>query len=122
MMRRGKRVGEGIGPSTRWAILQTLRQAGVEVLTGIGYRRIEPGAVVISDEEGQERRIGADTVVVAAGQVAEDSLAVALESAGQPHVVIGGAAGVEELDAERAFREGAHAPRALEAVLVGSGA
>ncbi len=107
LMRRGTRVGEHIGPSTRWAVMQELRMAGVEILTGVAYERIEPGAVVIRDADGAERRVAADTVVIAAGQEPETALARSLAGAGRPHLVIGGAGGAAELDAERAFREGA---------------
>ena len=117
LMRRGSRVGERIGPSTRWAVVQELRMAGVEILTGIAYERIQPGAVVIRDAEGAGRRIAADTVVIAAGQEPETALARFLAGARRPHVVIGGAAGAAELDAERAFREGARAPRAVAELL-----
>jgi 2,4-dienoyl-CoA reductase (NADPH2) len=120
LMRRGSRVGERIGPSTRWAVVDELRRAGVEILTGVEYRAIEPDHVLIGDPGGGERRIPAETVIVAAGQSSEASLSPALEQSGQPHVVIGGAGDAGELDAERAFREGARAPRALEAALVGS--
>ncbi|MBV9194144.1 MAG: FAD-dependent oxidoreductase [Solirubrobacterales bacterium] len=121
MMRRGARVGEGIGPSTRWAVLDALARAGVEILTGVEYLAIEPGAVRIRHPAGgEEHRVPADTVVVAAGQRSEAWLAAELERADQPHVVIGGAALAAELDAERAFREGARAPGALASVLVGS--
>jgi 2,4-dienoyl-CoA reductase (NADPH2) len=91
--------------------------SGVEILTGIAYERIEAGAVVIRDSEGTERRIEADTVVIAAGQEPETALARSLEAAARPHIVIGGAAGAAELDAERAFREGAHAPSAVARLL-----
>ncbi|HEY1520975.1 MAG TPA: FAD-dependent oxidoreductase [Solirubrobacteraceae bacterium] len=117
LMRRGPRVGERIGPSTRWAVVQELRMAGVEILTGVGYERIEPGAVVTRDADGAERRIEADTVVIAAGQEPETVLARALAGAGRPHIVIGGAGGAAELDAERAFREGARAPGAVARLL-----
>jgi len=113
LMRRGSRVGERIGPSTRWAVLGALRLAGVEILTGVGYESIEPDAVLIRDATAAERRVPARTVVIAAGQQPEDALIAPLQRSGQPHVVIGGASGAAELDAERAFREGAHAPRAL---------
>ncbi len=115
LMRRGTRVGERIGPSTRWAVVQELRMAGVEILTGVAYERIEPGAVVIRDADAgsAERRVAADTVVIAAGQEPETALARSLAGAGRPHVVIGGAGGAAELDAERAFREGALAPKAV---------
>jgi 2,4-dienoyl-CoA reductase (NADPH2) len=117
LMRRGTRVGERIGPSTRWAVVQELRMAGVQILTGVAYERIEPGALVIRDADGAERRVVADTVVIAAGQEPETALARSLASAGRPHLVIGGAAGAAELDAERAFREGARAPLAVAELL-----
>jgi len=117
LMRRGTRVGERIGPSTRWAVVQELRMAGVEILTGIQYDRIEPGAVVIRDADGAERSVTADTVVIAAGQEPETALARSLAGAGRPHVVIGGAAGAAELDAERAFSEGARTPVAVARLL-----
>jgi 2,4-dienoyl-CoA reductase (NADPH2) len=117
LMRRGGRVGEHIGPSTRWAVIQELRTTGVEILTGVAYERIEPGAVVIRDADGAERCVDADTVVIAAGQEPETGLARSLAGAGRPHVVIGGAGGAAELDAERAFREGARTPLAVAKLL-----
>ena len=69
--------------------------AGVEILTGVAYERIEPGAVVIRDAGGAERRVAADTVVIAAGQEPETALARSLAGAGTPHIVIGGAGGAE---------------------------
>jgi 2,4-dienoyl-CoA reductase (NADPH2) len=117
LMRRGRRVAEGVGPSTRWVTLQALERAGVEILTEVAYERIERGAVVIRDATGEQRQLPARTVVVAAGQLSQDALVPALSSAGVPHVVIGGAANALELDAERAFREGAEAPAALQRLL-----
>jgi 2,4-dienoyl-CoA reductase (NADPH2) len=118
LMRRGERVGERIGPSTRWAVLAELRAAGVRMLTGIEYERIEPGTVWIRDPAGETVAVPADVVVVCAGQRPERGLAAELEAAGRPHLVIGGAAGAEELDAERAFREGLTAPERLGQVIL----
>jgi 2,4-dienoyl-CoA reductase (NADPH2) len=120
LMRRGARVGERIGPSTRWAVLQELGMAGVSIMTGVNYERIEPGSVLVRDSDGHARRVTADTVVIAAGQEAHAPLRAALEAEGRAHVVIGGAAGAGELDAERAFREGALAPSRLERSLLAS--
>jgi 2,4-dienoyl-CoA reductase (NADPH2) len=86
------------------------------MLTGVEYERIEPDAVVIR-VDGDERQIPADTVVIAAGQEPETRLASALAASGQPHVVVGGAAGAEWLDAGRAFREGFGAPAAVARAL-----
>ena len=83
LMRRGERVGERIGPSTRWAVLAELRAAGVRTLTGIHYERIEPGAVWIRDPAGERVAVPADTVVVCAGQRPERTLAAQLRG-GRP--------------------------------------
>jgi 2,4-dienoyl-CoA reductase (NADPH2) len=117
LMRRGERVGERIGPSTRWAVLAELRAAGVRTLTGIEYERIEPGRVWIRDPAGERAAVAADVVVVCAGQEPAGALAAQLADAGRPHVVIGGAAVAEELDAERAFREGLTAPVRLGQIM-----
>jgi 2,4-dienoyl-CoA reductase (NADPH2) len=110
------RIGDGVGPSTRWVVVQELQQSGVELLTGVEYERFEPDAVVIR-VDGEERRIAADTVVIAAGQEPETTLASELASIGKPHVVIGGASGAAGLDAGRAFREGFGAGAAVAELL-----
>jgi 2,4-dienoyl-CoA reductase (NADPH2) len=117
LMRRGDRVGERIGLSTRWAMLAELRAAGVRTLTGIEYERIEPGTVWIRDPARETVAVAADVVVVCAGQRPEHRLVAQLAAGGRPHLVIGGAAGAEELDAERAFREGLTAPERLGQVM-----
>ena len=117
LMRRGGRIGDGIGASTRWVVVQELRDAGVELLAGVAYERIEPGGVVVRLEDGSQRRVAADTVVIAAGQEPERSLADTLAARGLAHVVIGGAADAAGLDAGRAFRDGLGAPAAVLGVL-----
>jgi 2,4-dienoyl-CoA reductase (NADPH2) len=119
LLRRGRRVGERIGPSTRWAVLAELKRAGVRTLTGVAYERIEPGGLHVRDADGTAIAVPADTVVICAGQCSERSLTDGLTSLGIPHVVIGGAHDAGELDAERAFREGLEAPRRI-ARLIGS--
>ncbi|MGH2836583.1 MAG: FAD-dependent oxidoreductase, partial [Solirubrobacteraceae bacterium] len=116
LMRRTGRIGDGVGASTRWVVVQELQQAGVELLTGVEYERIEPAAVVVR-LDGAERRIAADTVVIAAGQEPERSLVDALVARSQAHVVIGGAASATRLDAGRAFRDGLGAPAIITQAL-----
>ncbi len=120
LMRRSGRIGDGVGASTRWVVVQELQRAGVELVTGVDYERIEPDAVVVRTEEG-ERRIPADTVIVAAGQEADRSLAETLAARGRPHVVIGGAAGAAALDAGRAFRDGLETPARVRRALESAG-
>ena len=119
LLRRGARIGERIGPSTRWAVLAELKRAGVRTLTGVAYERIERGTLHVRTAEGTAIAVPADTVVVCAGQSSERSLIDGIAASGTPHVVIGGAHDAGELDAERAFREGLGAPAQI-ARLIGS--
>jgi 2,4-dienoyl-CoA reductase (NADPH2) len=108
LMRRGGRIGEGIGRSTRWVALDALRRAGVRTLTGVEYVAIEPGGLRTGEET-----VPADSVVIAAGQEREDALVGLLARLGLEHVVVGGARHAGELDAVRAFSEGREAALAL---------
>jgi 2,4-dienoyl-CoA reductase (NADPH2) len=119
LLRRGRRVGERVGPSTRWALLAELKRAGVRTLTEIAYERIEPGTLHVRAADGTRVAVPAQTVVIAAGQLSERSLAGELTDAGIAHIVIGGAHDAAELDAERAFRDGLQAPARI-ARLIGS--
>jgi 2,4-dienoyl-CoA reductase (NADPH2) len=113
VMRRGRSIGESLGKTTRWAVLAALRAAGVSTLTGIDYVAIERGGVRILDANGEERFIGADTVVVAAGQERNDELLGDIQALGVPYRVVGGAKDALELKAVRAFEEGLRAAHEL---------
>ncbi|WP_199824736.1 oxidoreductase [Cellulomonas timonensis] len=117
LLRRGRHVGEGIGPSTRWAVLQAIRVAGVRSRTGVEYRRIAAEGLVVAnaDVDGVEEVIPADTVVVAAGQEPHAPLAAELAALGIPHTVIGGALDAPGLNAVRAFEQGLRAGTAVAA-------
>lgn len=60
------RLGQDIGYTTRWTVLQDLRRYGVETLIGAKALRIIPEGVLIAVDH-EERLIEADTVVLAAG-------------------------------------------------------
>lgn len=113
LMRRGAPIGEHIGRSTRWVLLQALRERGVEMLTGVRYERIGAEGVLIRDAAGRARLVEAALVVTAAGQEPHDPLSAALQRAGRRFCLVGGARAAGELDAVRAFREGALAARKL---------
>ncbi len=116
LVRRGARIGDGIGVSTRWAALQALRNAGVVLRTGISYRGLVPGGLLIEGPDGAEL-LAADAVVIAAGQVENTALQRQLAAAGIPHTVIGGAASAAGLNAVRAFAQGLEAGTAVAAAL-----
>jgi len=109
LLRRGATIGEGIGRTTRWAVLRALRSAGVRTVANVAYEAITPHGVSIRDAAGETHAIAADTVVIAAGQERNDALLPAIARLGIPYRVIGGAKDAAELDAVRAFEEGLRA-------------
>jgi 2,4-dienoyl-CoA reductase (NADPH2) len=68
-----KRVGQDIGRSTRWAILQDLSRLGVRTLSKAMAKEITERGVVI-EREGREELIPGDTVVLATGANPVNSL------------------------------------------------
>jgi 2,4-dienoyl-CoA reductase (NADPH2) len=111
MLRRGRHVGTGLGKTTRWAVLDSLKRKGVEMLTEIEYKEITPEGVWIM-HNGEERLIPADTVIIAAGSTSNNRLYEALKGRLPVHV-IGGAKEAGELDAKRAILEGALVGRSI---------
>lgn len=106
---RGARIGTRLGKSTRWAVLGALRERGVALRSGVRCERIMPHGVEITDSDGGRELLPADTVVIAIGQVADDSVMPAVRRSGVWHRVIGGARDAAGLDAVRAMAEGARA-------------
>jgi 2,4-dienoyl-CoA reductase (NADPH2) len=113
LMRRGATIGEGIGKTTRWAVLRALRAAGVETLPNVTYDAIVPSGIRVRTADGAERTIDADTVVIAAGQERNDALLAPIRALGVPFRVVGGANDASELNAVRAFDEGLRAAHEL---------
>ncbi|MFY0545298.1 FAD-dependent oxidoreductase [Brevibacillus sp. H7] len=111
MLRRGKHVGTGLGKTTRWAVLAMLKKQGVEMLTEIEYKEITPEGITIL-QQGEERHIPADTVIIAAGATSNSRLYESLKGRLPVHLV-GGAKEAGELDAKRAIFEGALVGRAI---------
>ncbi|HSL62931.1 MAG TPA: FAD-dependent oxidoreductase [Desulfotignum sp.] len=86
-------IGRDIGKSTRWGMLQDLDRAGIETLTGATVTRIIAGGLVF-EKQGKERQLSVDTVVIAAGSVADNPLESVVTHMGIPCEVAGDAAGV----------------------------
>ncbi|WP_198668799.1 FAD-dependent oxidoreductase [Homoserinimonas sp. OAct 916] len=105
LMRRSGSIGRGMGVTTRWAVVQTIRAAGVRTLTGVDYLSVEPRGVWIS-ADGNEELVEADTLVLAAGQESLREPARALAGTNIPHTVIGGARRIDGMNAVAAFEDG----------------
>jgi 2,4-dienoyl-CoA reductase (NADPH2) len=104
--------GSTLGKTTGWTHRIELARAGVEMLRGVEYRKIDDAGVHIT-VEGKERVIPADTVVLCTGQDPLRSLVARLETHGKKAHLIGGAREAGELDAKRAMREGAELAAAI---------
>ncbi len=90
--------GHTLGKTTGWVHRTELARAGVKMLMGVEYRRIDDAGLHIA-RDGKEELVPADTVILCAGQVSRRPLAA--------RHVIGGAREAGELDAKRAMLEGA---------------
>jgi len=86
-----RRVGQDVGPSTRWVLLKELKLRGVEIITEAKMKDIAPEHVVYTDSKGNDVTIPASSVVLAMGSRPENSLARKLEEAGVTVRVIGDA-------------------------------
>jgi 2,4-dienoyl-CoA reductase (NADPH2) len=116
LMCRGGVIGARIGRSTRWVLLRELRERNVRMLSGIAYERIVRGGVWIRMPDGARRLIEAETIVIAAGQESREPLRAVFDRPNRPVRAVGGARVAAELDAVRAFREGALAARELAGI------
>ena len=108
LQRKAQKMGKGLGKTTGWIHRAALKMKRVQMVTGVNYERIDAAGLHVSfgEEHADPRLIGADTVVLCAGQVSERRLADDLAAAGQEVHVIGGADLAAELDAKRAIDQG----------------
>ena len=66
MVEMMKKLGEDIGASTRWVILQDLSRMGVKTLTQAVAQEINEEGVII-ERKGSRMNIPGDTVILATG-------------------------------------------------------
>ncbi len=105
LQRKPSKMGASLGKTTGWIHRTALKKAGVEMLVGVNYRRIDDRGlhIDIAEEPGL---LDVDQVVLCAGQEPNRRLADELASSGMLVHIIGGADKAVELDAERAIRQG----------------
>jgi 2,4-dienoyl-CoA reductase (NADPH2) len=83
-----RRMGQDVGPSTRWVLLKELQMRGVNLVTEAKKKDIQPAKNVYTDTQGNDVTIPADSVILAMGSRPENSLAKDLEAAGIQNVRI----------------------------------
>ncbi len=115
LQRKAKKHGAGLGKTTGWIHRASLAMKNVQMLGNVNYEEIGDRGLKIS--YGEERRdpqwLEADTIVICAGQICDNSLATELERRGIPTHIIGGADEAAELDAKRAVDQGSRLAAAL---------
>ena len=104
LQRKQSRLGKELAKTSGWVHRTTLRDAGVEMVPGVTYERIDDGGLHITID-GQRRVIEVDTIVLCTGQESVRDLADPIASTGMPVHVIGGADVAAELDAKRAIKQ-----------------
>jgi 2,4-dienoyl-CoA reductase (NADPH2) len=98
-----KRPGQDIGSSTRWTVMAKLRRLGVRIRRNTRVVGIRPEGVEIEEAQGRDL-LDADSVVVAAGSVRENSLLSEIEALVLEAYIIGDAK--EPRNALEAIKEG----------------
>ncbi len=86
-----RRIGQDMGPSTRWVVLKEVEMRGINVITGAKMKELAPGRIVYTDAKGNDVTLPADTVVLAMGSRPVNSLAAVLENSGVEVRTIGDA-------------------------------
>lgn len=111
MVRRNGKMGDGLGKTTKWALLKHLTDNGVKFLTQLSYQAITEEGLVINTKlesgEAHQQLLEADTIILAAGQESVKWHSESFEDRDLFMTKIGGAKLAGELDAKRAIFEGA---------------
>ncbi len=82
-----KKLGQDIGSSTRWTILQDVSRMGIKTLTRTQAKEITPQGVV-AERDGKEILLRGDTVVIAAGARSDNTLYEELKGrVGEIHLI-----------------------------------
>ncbi|MEC7377470.1 MAG: FAD-dependent oxidoreductase, partial [Pseudomonadota bacterium] len=111
LQRKASKVGKNLGKTTGWIHRTSLKNRQVQMVPGVTYRRIDDEGLHVTitpkgAEQGEDKVLAVDTIIVCAGQEPLRELQADLESAGLPVHLIGGSDVAAELDAKRAINQG----------------
>ncbi|HET6266352.1 MAG TPA: FAD-dependent oxidoreductase, partial [Acidobacteriota bacterium] len=105
LTRRGRRIGEKLGPTTRWALLQLLESRGVRMHTQIQYEAITSQGLNLLSRTGKSLMVPAELIIFAAGQLPENTLYTRISGSTAECHLIGAAKSASETNARTAIRE-----------------
>ena len=111
LQRKSSKVGKNLGKTTGWIHRTSLKNRKVQMMPGVTYRKIDDEGLHITvtpkgAEQGEDRVLPVDTIILCAGQEPLRELQSGLEAAGLPVHLIGGSDVAAELDAKRAIDQG----------------
>ncbi|MBB5321342.1 oxidoreductase [Marinobacter oulmenensis] len=111
LQRKTSKVGKNLGKTTGWIHRTSLRHRNVQMIPGVTYRKIDDEGLHVTitpkdAEQGEDRVLPVDTIIICAGQEPLRELQSDLEASGLPVHLIGGADVAAELDAKRAIDQG----------------
>jgi 2,4-dienoyl-CoA reductase (NADPH2) len=111
LQRKSSKVGKNLGKTTGWVHRTSLRHRNVQMIPGVTYRKIDDDGLHVTitpkgAEQGEDKLLPVDTIIICAGQEPLRELQAGIESAGLPVHLIGGADVAAELDAKRAIDQG----------------
>ncbi|EMP57069.1 2,4-dienoyl-CoA reductase [Marinobacter santoriniensis NKSG1] len=111
LQRKASKVGKNLGKTTGWIHRTSLKNRHVQMVPGVTYRKIDDEGLHITvtpkgAEQGEDRVLDVDTIIICAGQEPLRELQQGVEAAGMPVHLIGGADVAAELDAKRAINQG----------------
>ncbi|CAH0990873.1 2,4-dienoyl-CoA reductase [Sinobacterium norvegicum] len=102
LQRKASKVGANLGKTTGWIHRTGLKMAGVNMINGCEYSKIDDQGLHINIGD-QSQILDVDNVIICAGQ---DPLRALTEGLTKPFHLIGGADVASELDAKRAIDQG----------------
>lgn len=105
MFKRSKgKFGGNLGKTTGWIHRATLKKKNVQFINQVQYTKIDDEGLHYV-QNGEQKLLAVDNVVICAGQMPLNELVARLEAAGITVHVVGGAAVAAELDAKRAINQ-----------------
>ena len=85
------RIGEGLGKTTRWTLLQDMKRTNVQAMTATKALEITPRGVNVETADGRALEIPADTVVLGVGSRSHNPLSEPLARLEIPCTAVGDA-------------------------------
>jgi 2,4-dienoyl-CoA reductase (NADPH2) len=104
IVERTKRLGEDVIPTFKWRHTAWVKEYGIATFTNAKVKEIRTDAVVITDAEGNEQTLVADTIIVAGPRESRQELINALEFSAEEQYVVGDA--VRPRATHNAIRDG----------------